>query len=94
MREKIKRSVLCLAFGFIFPMMLNAQAFSDQYTFGQEKPFARKGFANSEGISSIASDTPEFPPDPEAVPIDGGVSLVLIGGLLLGGRKLLRHFSK
>ena len=41
---------------------------------------------------AFASAQPGDPPDPD-VPIDGGISLLLAGGALLGA-KMLRHINK
>lgn len=45
-------------------------------------------------ITQVALSQPPPPPQPEAVPIDGGVSMLLVAGALFGGNATLKAYQK
>jgi hypothetical protein len=45
-------------------------------------------------ITQVALSQPPPPPQPEAVPIDGGVSVLLVAGALFGGNVTLKAYQK
>lgn len=54
--------------------------------FGSEDKFSRDNFSNEQIMNAGDGDGP---PPPPPIPLDGGASLLLIGGIGLGIRKLL-----
>lgn len=56
------------------------------FNFDSEEKFSRDNFSNDQIMDDGDGDDP--PPMPE-IPLDGGASLLLIGGIGLGIRKLL-----
>ena len=61
-------------------------ASSETKDFGSGKDFSRDNFSQKDGVMD-AGDGDDPPPMP-VIPLDGGVSLLLIGGLGLGIKKL------
>lgn len=45
-------------------------------------------------ITQVALSQPPPPPQPEAVPFDGGVSMLLVAGALFGGNATLKAYQK
>ncbi len=45
-------------------------------------------------ITQVAFSQPPPPPQPEAVPLDGGISMLLVAGALCGGSAALKAYQK
>lgn len=62
---------------------------TDKNNFSKSDLFSKQGFADDNQIMDAGDG--DGPPPPPPIPLDGGLSLLLIGGIGIGLRKLFKN---